>query len=65
MADLTSITPSEFFCEFFPGEYARAMAGRAPLEREARFRFRLDGAGSLVPGSVHNLQRPLRSGSKS
>jgi hypothetical protein len=28
------------------------------------FRFRLDGEGSLVPDSVHNLQRPLRSGSK-
>ena len=29
------------------------------------FRFTLDGAGSLVPNSVNNLQRPLRSGSKS
>ena len=29
------------------------------------FRFRLDEAGALVPGSVHGLPKPLREGSKS
>jgi hypothetical protein len=28
------------------------------------FRFRLDDAGDLVPGSVHALPKPLRAGSK-
>jgi len=28
------------------------------------FRFRLDPAGELVPGSVHGLPKPLREGSK-
>lgn len=29
-------------------------------EEVTAFRFALDGAGELVPGSVHSLQRPLR-----
>ncbi len=37
----------------------------AQLQKEGQeltvFRFRLDAAGNLVPGSVTNLQRPLRS----
>ena len=28
------------------------------------YRFRLDDQGDLVPGSVHNLQRPLRNWKK-
>lgn len=41
----------------------------AELRREGQeltvLRFRLDARGALVEDSVHNLQRPLRSGSKS
>ena len=41
------------------------LASKVELTREGQeltvFRFRLDEAGDLVPGSVHNLQRPLRN----
>ncbi len=41
------------------------LASKVKLSREGQevtvFRFRLDEAGDLVPGSVHNLQRPLRN----
>jgi hypothetical protein len=40
------------------------LASSVDLAREGQeltvFRFRLDGAGALVPGSVTNLQKPLR-----
>ena len=40
------------------------LASKVQLSREGQevtvFRFKLDEAGDLVPGSVHNLQRPLR-----
>ena len=29
------------------------------------FRFKLNEAGAIVPGSVNSLPRPLRSGTKS
>ncbi len=45
------------------------LATDAELRREGQeltvLRFRLDAQGALVPDSVHNLQRPLRSGRKS
>lgn len=41
------------------------LASKVQLNREGQevtvFRFKLDEAGDLVPGSVHNLQRPLRN----
>jgi hypothetical protein len=41
------------------------LASKVQLSREGQevtvFRFKLDEAGNLVPGSVHNLQRPLRN----
>jgi hypothetical protein len=41
------------------------LASKVELGREGQeltvFRFKLDEAGDLVPGSVHNLQRPLRN----
>jgi hypothetical protein len=41
------------------------LASKVQLSREGQevtvFRFKLDEAGDLVPGSVHNLQRPLRN----
>lgn len=41
------------------------LASKVDLTREGQeltvFRFALDEAGKLVPGSVHNLQRPLRN----
>ncbi len=41
------------------------LASKVELTREGQeltvFRFQLDEAGDLVPGSVHNLQRPLRN----
>jgi hypothetical protein len=44
------------------------LASRVRLDREGQeltvFRFRLDAAGDLVPGSVHSLQRALRSARK-
>jgi hypothetical protein len=42
---------------------SRLALGREGEERTV-FRFRLSEAGTLVPGSVTSLQRPLRSGSK-
>jgi hypothetical protein len=40
------------------------LLGEADLTREGQeltvFRFRLDGSGNLVPGSVNSLERPLR-----
>jgi hypothetical protein len=49
-----------------PQDSARQiLAARIELEREGQeltvFRFSLDDAADLVPGSVHDLQRPLRS----
>lgn len=45
------------------------LATDAELRREGQeltvLRFRLDAQGALLPDSVHNLQRPLRSGRKS
>jgi hypothetical protein len=38
--------------------------GREGLERTV-FRFKLTEGGTVVPGSVNSLQRPLRSGAKS
>jgi hypothetical protein len=44
------------------------LVSKLALSREGEertvFRFRLSEAGTLVPGSVTSLQRPLRSGSK-
>jgi len=41
------------------------LASKVQLSREGQevtvFRFKLDETGDLVPGSVHNLQRPLRN----
>lgn len=49
-----------------PGEAARQLvATKVELGREGQeltvFRFRLDGLGQLEPGSVHALQKDLRS----
>ena len=45
------------------------LASKVDLEREGEeatvFRFELDEAGNLLPGSVHSLQRKLRSYKKS
>jgi hypothetical protein len=45
------------------------LASSTELTREGQeitvFRFRLDAAGGLVPGSVTSLQKPLRDGQKS
>lgn len=44
------------------------LASKVDLTREGQeitaYRFRLDDQGDLVPGSVHNLQRPLRNWKK-
>lgn len=44
------------------------LASKVELGREGQeatvFRFQLDEAGNLVPGSVHNIRRPLRSWKK-
>jgi hypothetical protein len=49
-------------------EAKRIVATKLTLERSGEeltaFRFTLDNNGALVPGSVHSLFRPLRSGSK-
>ncbi|MCR4341665.1 MAG: hypothetical protein NUW01_17455 [Gemmatimonadaceae bacterium] len=37
---------------------------RQPGEERTAMRFKLDAKGALVPGSVHNLPMPLRSGGK-
>jgi hypothetical protein len=44
--------------------FSDALLGREGEELTV-FRFRLDGSGRLVAGSVGNLQKPLRSGAKS
>jgi hypothetical protein len=45
------------------------LMSRVDLAREGQertvFRFQLTEQGTVVPGSVHSLQRPLRSGTKS
>jgi hypothetical protein len=45
------------------------LMSKVDLQREGQertvFRFRLTEAGTVVPGSVDSLQRPLRSGTKS
>ena len=53
-----------------PGDPARQiLTAKVALEREGEeltvFRFRLDGQGELEPGSVHALQKDLRSGKPS
>jgi len=44
------------------------LASKFELAREGQeatiFRFQLDEAGNLIPGSVHNIRRPLRSWKK-
>lgn len=44
------------------------LASKLELNREGQehtiFRFQLDEGGNLVPGSVHNVRRPLRSWKK-
>lgn len=44
------------------------LASQIDLDREGQehtiFRFELDESGNLVPGSVHNVRRPLRSWKK-
>ncbi len=50
-----------------PGDQARQiLTAKVALGREGEeltvFRFRLDGQGGLEPGSVHALQKDLRSG---
>jgi hypothetical protein len=51
------------------GASRQILATDAELRREGQeltvLRFRLDAQGALLPDSVHNLQRPLRSGRKS
>jgi hypothetical protein len=52
-----------------PNRSARQiLLSKVDLAREGEeitvFRFRLDDAGGLVPGSVHGLPKPLRTGSK-
>jgi hypothetical protein len=45
------------------------LASKVLLVREGEemtvYRFRLSDAGALVAGSVHSLQKPLRTGRKS
>jgi hypothetical protein len=45
------------------------LISKVDLDREGQertvFRFKLTETGTVVPGSVHSLQRPLRSGTKS
>ncbi len=47
----------------------QVLMSKVDLDREGEertvFRFKLTEAGTVVPGSVNSLQRPLRSGTKS
>ena len=47
----------------------QVLMSKVELDHEGQertvFRFKLNEAGQVVPGSVNSLQRPLRSGTKS